>query len=100
MDYMVIKLEFFNLKKNNLEWWNKLFDRIPPFEKRTWEVVTGGCKFGDQYASFKIIDKETKVSPKKQDQYNEIIEIFFLDLLNIEKFYIDGVDVSKAIKNR
>jgi hypothetical protein len=96
---MIIKLEFYDPKKNNATWWNKLFDRIPKSEDRDWVISSGGCKYGTPSVEFDVWFKK---KPKKDMQsiMNEVVLHLVLEQTNVQRVVVDGNDLTKTIVHR
>lgn len=95
-----IKLTFFDTKKNNAEWWDRLFDRINSAQNRSWLVsISDSSQYGSSYALFNIIMKDGNIK-MSQNIINEIVYVFIIDQLNIEKIEVNDQDVTNQLNHR
>jgi len=93
-----ITLQFFNPSKNNELWWNRLIDRLKTVKSRKW-AVTGGVEYGNRVVTF-LFDNVDGVTKLDQEDVNQIVWIFILEQINIDRFIIDGTDVTKTFTHR
>lgn len=97
---MVLKLLFYDKSKNNVAWWNRLWDRFNKIQNRQWTVViVGGAHYKDASVEFKFTYLDGKLVAD-QKSVNEIVWIFVLEQLNTEKFIVNGIDYTNQLKNR
>lgn len=96
---MELKIVFYDKKKNNAAWWNRLYDRIAKFNgKRKWKA-TGGAAYGSPEVVF-ALSYEDGSKIEDQESVNQIIWCFFIEQLNVAEFYIDKVEVTNTLKYR
>jgi hypothetical protein len=95
---MVIKLEFYNPKKNNQLWWDRLMDRVNGVKNRTW-TIKGGCGLHAKDCEFTVLNSDGSVIAD-QKTVSEITWCFFIEQLNVNRFYVDGKDVTSILSNR
>lgn len=101
---MVLKLVFFDKTKYNESWFNRLFDRVAKMPDRKWKVK-GGSAYGSDSVEFDfsmndgtLIEKQ--VPQVAQKLFNEIVWCFVLEQINVEKFIVDGKDMTQMLIHR
>lgn len=95
---MVLKLIFYSKVKNNTAWWDRLYDRFNKIKDRKW-TLHGGGKLGEDTAEFTFKYPDGTLI-KDQKSVNEIVWIFVIEQINVDKFIVNGNDVTKQLKNR
>jgi isopentenyl phosphate kinase len=95
---MVLKLEFYNRKRNNEAWWNRVWDRVNQTEKRQW-VVHGGGPYGDPSVEFTFTYPDGKPI-NDQLSINQVVWCFVINQINVSKFYLNGKDVTAQLQQR
>jgi hypothetical protein len=95
---MVLKLEFYNRKRNNEAWWNRVWDRVNQTENRQW-VVHGGSAYGEPSTEFKFTYADGKPI-SDQVSVNQVVWCFVINQINVSKFYLNGNDVTAQLQQR
>lgn len=101
---MLLKLVFFDKTKYNQTWINRLFDRVSKLKDRQWKV-SGGSPYGSPSVEFDFkLDNGTRIEEMApidaQRLFNEIVWCFVLEQINVEKFFVDGTDLTQQLTHR